>query len=98
MTRGRPAKFDPAPAQPSDDFDYSAPAEIFMTHARQARRHATTTTYRRFQSAAEAIRYAIEEIPPPLLVGAVMEVQEERFDHAGIRGLYAQSGYPLARR
>jgi hypothetical protein len=97
MTRGRPAKFDPAPARPSEDFDYSAPAEIFMTHARQTRRHAATT-YRRFPTAAEAIRFAIEEIPPPLLVGAVMEVQEERFDHAGIRELYAQSGYPLERR
>jgi hypothetical protein len=96
MTRGRPANVDQSPARPSGDFDYSAPAEMFMTHARSARRH--TTTYRRFPTAAEAIRFAVEEIPPPLLVGAVMEVREERFDHKGIRELYAQDGYPLARR
>lgn len=96
MTRGRQAFADQGPARASGDFDYSAPAEMFMTHARSARRH--TTTYRRFPTAAEAIRYAVEEVPSALLVGAVMEVREERFDHKGIRALYAKDGYPLARR
>ncbi len=49
-------------------------------------------------SAAEAIRFTIEELPPQNLVGAVMEVDEARFDHKDIRALYAQEGYPLARR
>lgn len=74
-------------------FDYSAPAEVFMTHAR---RH--PISYRRFATAAEAIRFAMEEVPAPLLVGAVLEVMEERFDHQGIRQLYDQDGYPFERR
>ncbi len=95
MTRGRPASLEVAPAR-AEDFDYSAPSELFMTHARAGRRQ--PTTYRRFPTAAEAIRYAIEEVPAPLLIGAVMEVREERFDHQGIRALYELDRYPLARR
>ena len=45
----------------------------------------------------EGIRYAIEEIPTPLLIGAVMEVAEQRFDHRAIRELYDGTGYPLVR-
>ncbi len=97
MTRGRPAGVDYSPARASGDFDYSAPAELFMTHARSARQR-QPANYRRFPTAAEAIRYAMEEVPAPLLIGAVMEVSEQRFDHQGIRELYEQPGYPLEHR
>ena len=73
-------------------FDYSAPAEIFMTHARRR-----SAGYRRFPTAADAIRFAVEEVPPPLLTGAVMQVEEERFDYKGIRELYERDSYPLER-
>ena len=76
-------------------FDYAAPAEMFMTRAKLTRR--PPVTYRRFATAAEAIQYAIEEIPAPLLLGAVMEVSEQRFDHRAIRELYDGAGYPLVR-
>jgi hypothetical protein len=76
-------------------FDYAAPAEVFMTRAKMMRR--LPVTYRRFDTAAEAIQYAIEEIPPPLLLGAVMEVAEQRFDHRAIRELYDGASYPLLR-
>ena len=76
-------------------FNYRAPAEMFMTRAKSMRRQAFT--YRRFASAAEALPFAVEVLPAPLLVGAVMEVQEERFDHRGIRDLYDRTDYPLAR-
>jgi len=79
-----------------DRFDYSASAEIFMTRAKFMRR--PPIGYRRFATAAEAIRFAIEELPDAILVGAVMEVAEERFDHQAIRELYDRGGYPLARR
>jgi hypothetical protein len=55
-------------------------------------------SYKRFDTAAEAIRYAIEELAPELLVGAYLEVEEERFDSVGIRNLYASAAYPLPRR
>ena len=48
--------------------------------------------------AADAIRFAIEELPPELLSGTFLEVEEERFGHDGIRLLYDDAAYPLARR
>jgi hypothetical protein len=94
MTRGAVASYANPPGAVAR-FDYTAPAEMFMTRAKMMRR--LPVTYRRFATAAEAIRFAIEEIPAPLLVGAVMEVSEERFDHRAIRELYDGAGYPLVR-
>jgi hypothetical protein len=54
--------------------------------------------YTRFKSAAEAIKYAVEVLPPELLIGSTLEVNEERFDGFGIRALYDSAGYPLRRR
>jgi hypothetical protein len=53
--------------------------------------------YKRFARAADAIRYAIEEMPAEFLVGAFLEVNEERFDSAEIRRLYERPDYPLER-
>jgi len=54
--------------------------------------------YRRFACAADAIRFAVEELPPKRLVGAYLEVKEQRFGRNGIRRLYDSADYPLARR
>ena len=77
-------------------FDYGNEAELFPTRRRKARRQ--PVAYRRFAVAAEAIRFAIEELPPDLLIGACLEVDEERFDGSGIRRLYDSEDYPLVRR
>jgi hypothetical protein len=77
-------------------FDYSTEAELFPTRSRKSRRQ--PIGYRRFARAADAIRFAIEELPPDLLIGAYMEVDERRFDGNGIRELYESDAYPLRRR
>ncbi len=59
-------------------FDYEAMAELFPTRNRKFNHQ--FTRYRRFDSAAEALRFAIEELPPQLFQGAYLEVEEERFD------------------
>ena len=76
-------------------FNYNTAAELFAARSRSPRRQAIE--YRRFGSAAEAIRFAIEELPPDLLAGAYLEVDEERFDSKAIRQLYERADYPLAR-
>lgn len=53
--------------------------------------------YRRFDTAAEAIRFAIEELPPLMLVGACLQIEDERFDSDQIRELYQSAAYPLER-
>jgi hypothetical protein len=76
-------------------FDYSSAAELFSTRGRKQRRHAHS--YRRFARAADAVRYAIEELPRDLLLGAYLQVEEERFGCAGIQKLYDSGRYPLKR-
>jgi hypothetical protein len=77
-------------------FDYGAEAELFPGAARPSRRQ--PIGYRRFASAAEALRFAIEELPPQSLAGAALEVGDDRFDSHAMRELYEAAAYPLARR
>jgi Arc/MetJ-type ribon-helix-helix transcriptional regulator len=85
-------------------FDYSAEAELSPTVSEVTlfpagrRRMRQPTGYGRFARAADAIRFAIEELPPELLLAAQLKVAEERFDGDGIRRLYESIEYPLARR
>jgi len=85
-------------------FDYGAGAELFdygsasQLAAKRGRKFARPRPgYRRFARAADAIRFAIEDMPPQLLQSACLEVDEVRFDSQEIRRLYESADYPLAR-
>jgi hypothetical protein len=77
-------------------FDYEATAELFPVRNRKFNRQ--FTQYRRFDSAAEALRFAIEELPSQVLLGAFLEFEGERLDSHEIRRLYDSAEFPLARR
>ncbi|MBM3529710.1 MAG: hypothetical protein FJX62_16610 [Alphaproteobacteria bacterium] len=75
-------------------FDYGAPAELFPSRSRKGK---SVAAYRRFETAAEALRFAFEDAPSAALVGAYLEVDEARFGMPEMRGLYDSSAYPLKR-
>ena len=77
-------------------FDYTASAELFIPRRKRGARQ--LPSYRRFATAAEAIRFAVEEFPAIRTFGAWMRVGEERFNGDDIRRLYESSSYPRRRR
>jgi hypothetical protein len=77
-------------------FDYGVAAELFMARRKGGARQ--PLSYRRFATAAEAIRFAIEELPAVRALGAWMQVGDERFDGDDIQRLYESDDYPLQRR
>jgi hypothetical protein len=76
-------------------FDYNVEAELFPSRNKKSNRQ--PVGYRRFARAAEAIRFAIEELAPEFLLGAYLEVDGERYDSRGIRRLYESTDYPFTR-
>lgn len=78
-----------------EQFDYSEPAEIFAGRFRRAR--AGAMIYRRFDTAAAAIQFAMEEIPAELASGTFLEVGDQRLGHAQIKTLYEDAAFPLCR-
>ena len=72
-------------------FDYDAPAELFLAKRTKSSRE----KYRRFATAAEAIRYAVEDLRTPRAFGAWMQVGNERFNSNEIQRLYEAADYPL---
>jgi len=72
-------------------FDYNAPAELFLAKPTKTSRE----NYRRFATAAEAIRYAVETLRAPKAFGAWLQVGDERFNSVEIQCLYEADDYPL---
>lgn len=76
-------------------FNYEAPADLFPARSRTGNR---PVGYRRFNTAAEAIRYAVEQMPAEFLDGTVMESGDDRADGFRIKALYDSKDYPLLRK
>ena len=76
-------------------FDYNAPAELYPGRNRKS---AKKVSYRRFETAADAIRFAVEELPELLLLGACIEINEQRLNYKDIQALYASEQFPLKRQ
>ena len=65
-------------------FDYNAPAELFLAKRTKSRRE----NYRCFATAAEALRYAVEDLRTPRAFGAWLQIGDERFNSTEIERLY----------
>ena len=79
-----------------DVFDYGTSAELFSARRSNGRRQ--QLDYRRFSSAAEALRFAVEDLPPQFFLGTYLQVDESRYQGAEIHRLYVSSQYPLPRK
>jgi len=81
-------------------FDYGMEAGLFSSKifAKRPKSYQNSIEFRRFAQAAEAIRYAVEDIPPSLLATCSLEVAEATYTGAAIRGLYESAEFPLPRR
>ena len=77
-------------------FDYALPAELFMAKRKGGARQ--PLGYRRFPSAAEAIRFAVEDLPAVRTLGAWMQVGDDRFDVDDIQRLYDSSDFPKKKK
>ena len=76
-------------------FDYNAGAELFPPRLRKSPHQ--RFGYKRFARSADAVRFAIEELPPELLLGAILEVEGERYAGDDIRRLYDSADFALLR-
>jgi hypothetical protein len=76
-------------------FDYNAPAELFVNNGGRRQR---SMTCKRFDRAADAVRYVGEALPISNAASAVIEVDEIRYRYSDVINLYNASEYPLPRR
>jgi hypothetical protein len=74
--------------------DYTDPAELYSSASRFKGHN---SRYQRFPSIAEAIRYAIEEMPGAVLRGVAIESGDDRYEGDAIRALYDAPDYPFQR-
>jgi|SRR5271169_2820550 hypothetical protein len=76
-------------------FDYELPAELFTAKRKGGAR--SRLGRRWFATAAEAIRFVVQDFPALRTLGAWMQVGNERFDGEGIHRLYESDDYPRRR-
>lgn len=72
--------------------DYDASAELYAVQGPGRKR---TLFYRRFDTAAEALRFAIEDMPAAS--NPTLETGDERLDRNSMLESYSAEAYPLER-
>jgi hypothetical protein len=77
----------------NDNVDYLVPAELFPAPSHRK----AALSYHRFDTLAEAVRFAVEELKPAQLAGAFIEAEEVRYGGHEIAALYEAAGFPLTR-
>ncbi|TNM64048.1 hypothetical protein FHP24_12170 [Aliirhizobium smilacinae] len=78
------------------NFNYKRAAGIYS--GKTTFRSASAPRYRRFETAAEAVQFAVEELSGATQRGCVLEMDELRLNHTQIVELYESAAFPLARR
>lgn len=86
---------DPVGARDLSAFEFGARAGLYEGNGGHRRKG---LAYRGFSNAALAVQYAMEEMPPSHAVGAVLEVDEQRYTMLEVVALYDGARYPLIRR
>src|SRR6201987_2103476 len=82
--------------RPLRPFNFNTSAELFPAAIRKKKR--AGFAYRRFGTAAEAVRFAIEELPADSLNGAYLRAEDAGFSRSATRSLYESKDFPLPRR
>jgi hypothetical protein len=77
------------------DFNYEMPGEFYSRKSQGMK--PTGLTYQRFDTVAEAVRFAIEALPSAAFGGCMLEAGGQRFGAKELRALYANPRYPLRR-
>ncbi len=76
------------PADMMSNGDYSLPAEVFVSRRSGSKR--TGLIYRRFDTAVEAIDFAVGEFPTLRPDDLVMTVENKRFNLGTLRALHRE--------
>ena len=72
--------------------------EASLYYAKRASSYPKSLVLRRFTKAAEAIRFAVEDLSPKLLEGCSLEVEDSYYFGREIRPLYDDHAFPLRRQ
>lgn len=74
--------------------NWATPADLYSGATLRPR----GSRYKRFPSAAEAVRFAVEELSPTALRSTAIESDDKRHEGGAIRMLYYSEDYPLRRQ
>lgn len=74
-------------------FDYAVPADLYFP-VQVGRK--SGLDYRRFPSAAQALRYAMESLVAGKFASATLEVDGERYDSVAMKKLYSSPDFPAS--